>query len=81
MKMIEHASSSIFFTQIIVSTCTSSALISIDHIIELRTPCKILAQDVSRRFKAFDMHFESRIIMSTKDGFDSMDSYLIQTDW
>ena len=53
----------------------------IDHILELRIPCKILAQDVSRRLKAFVMHFESRLRMSTKDDFDSKDSYLIQTDW
>ena len=42
----------------------------------------ISVQDIgSRRLKTSqDMDFESRIRLSTKDGFDSKDSYLNQTD-
>ena len=52
----------------------------IDHILELRIPCKILAQDVSRRLKAFVMHFESRIRMSTKQWF-RFKGLLLDPDW
>ena len=47
-----------FRTRLIVLTCTSSALISIDQILELHIPCKILAQDVSRRLKTWILRAE-----------------------
>ena len=66
-----------------VSACTSCTWIMIDQILELELhiTCKVLAQDVSRRLQASVMPFESRIGMSTKDGFDSIDSYLNPTDF
>ena len=65
-----------------MSACTSCTLIIVDHTLELELQilCKFLAQDVARRLQAFVMHFESRIGMSTKDGFDSKDSYFNPTD-
>ena len=64
-----------------VSACTSCTWIMIDQILELELHIpKVLAQDVSRRlWEASVMPFESR--MSTKDGFDSIDSYLNPTDF